>query len=114
MVLSGQALQEAMARLRAEMETIKSDSKASTERQQGFLGGQTQRQDLSLSVHGFIDVLDVFLAEEEHFLVVEQEHVLFVQEEAFIFVQEQHLVPVQEEDGLLQQEDIVLLLTTQI
>ena len=51
------------------------------------LGGQTRRQKLSLSLHGFIDVLDVFRVRDENHIAVQQEDVVFVQEGDVIFLQ---------------------------
>ena len=41
-----------------------------------MLGGQTQRQNLSLLLHGVVDVLDVFLVQV---VLVQKENVLLAQ-----------------------------------
>ena len=45
------------------------------------LGGQTRRQNVILSLHGLIDVLDVVLVRAEYLILVQEEHVVLVQEE---------------------------------
>ncbi len=46
----------------------------------GCLGGQTRRRNLSRSLLGFVDVLDVLFVQEESLLLVQEADLRLVQE----------------------------------